>query len=146
MINSDSKTPRIKILKRSEPIPESMMNAEPGILKSKIQKKKTVVAYWEPKPKGIKPKVLGEQKSLDFEHKAQKKKSQTLSTNPKGPIKIWVPKSEIVNVADMSKSKGKAKIMVPRLWLLKTHDSRQVYVPYSNNERRRKCEIWRQPS
>jgi len=58
------------------------MNSESSILKSKIQKKKIVVASWEPKPKGIKPKVLGEHKSLDFEHKEQKKKSQTLSTNP----------------------------------------------------------------
>jgi len=136
MINFDFKTLKIKVLKISKPIPKSMMNSESGILKSKIQKKKTIVASWEPKPK-----VLGEQKSLDFEHKAQNKKSQTLSTNPKGPIKIWVPKFEIVNNADMSKSKGKTKIMVSRQWFLKTQDRREVYVPYSNNERRRKCEI-----
>ena len=45
-------------------------------------------------------------------------KSKTSSTNLKGPIKLWVPKYEIVNTADMPKSKGKAKIMVPRQRLL----------------------------
>ena len=80
-----------------------------GLLQHKI-----VVASWESKPKGVKPKVLNDQKPSNFQHKAQGKKSKTSSTNLKGPIKIWVPKSEIVNVADIPKSKGKAKIMVPR--------------------------------
>ena len=105
-------------------------------LKPKLQRKKTVVASWEPKPKGVKPKVLSDQKQSSFQHKVQKKKSKTSSTNLKGPIKIWVPKSEIVNVADMPKSKGKTKIMVPRQRLLKTHDRREVYVPYPNNEKK----------
>jgi len=34
------------------------MNSESGILKSKFQKKKTVVASWKPKPKGVKLEVL----------------------------------------------------------------------------------------
>jgi len=72
-------------------------------------------------------------------------KSKTFSTNLKGPIKQWVPKSEIVNTADMPKSKTKAKIMVPRQRLLKKHDKREVNVPQANNERRRKCEVWMQP-
>jgi len=146
MTNSDSKTPKIKILKRSKPVPQSLMNSESGILKPKFQRKKTVVASWESKPKGVKPKVLSDQKLSNFEHKAQKKESKTSSTNLKGPIKIRVPKSEIANVADMPKSKGKAKIMVPRQRLLKAYDNREVYVPYSHNERMRKCEIWRKPS
>jgi len=36
--------------------------------------------------------------------------------------------------------------MVRRQRLLKTYDRREVYVPYSHNERWWKCEIWRQPS
>jgi len=66
-------------------------------------------------------------------------KSKTSSTNLKGPIKQWVPKSEFVNTADMPKSKGKAKIMVHRQRLLKTYDRSEVYVPHPHNERRRKC-------
>ena len=85
------------------------------------------------------------QKLPNLQHKVQEVKSKTSSTNLKGPIKQWVPKSEIVNATYMSKSKGKAKIMVPRQRLLKTHDRREVHVPQPNNERGRKCEIWRQP-
>ena len=58
MINSNSKTSKIKILKRSEPVPQSLLKPESGILKSKLQKNKTVVASWESKPKSAKPKVL----------------------------------------------------------------------------------------
>ena len=64
----------------------------------------------------------------------------------KGPIKQWVPKSEIVNTTEMPKSKGKAKIMVPRQRLFKTYDRREVNVSQPHNERRRKCEVWRQRS
>jgi len=88
MTKSDSKTLKIKILKRSEPIPQSLMNSESGILKPKFQRRKTVVYSWEPKPKGIKSKVLSEHKPPNFQHKVQKKKSKTFSTNLKGPIKI----------------------------------------------------------
>jgi len=110
MTNSDSKTPKIRILKRSEPVPQSLMNSESGILKSKFQKNKTDVAYWKSKPKGVKPEVMHVQKLSNFHHKVQK-------------------------------SKGKAKIMVPRQRLLKTYDMREVYVPHPHNERWRKCEI-----
>jgi len=145
MTNSDSKTSKIKILKRSEPVPQSLLKLESGILKSKFQKNKTVVASWELKPKGTKPKVLVNQKQSNLQHKVQEVKSKTSSTNLKGPIKQWVPKSEIVITADMPKSKGKTKIMVPIQRLLKTYDRREVYVPHPHNERRRKCEDWRQP-
>jgi len=52
------------------------------------------------------------QKLPNLQHKVREVKSKTSSTNPKGPIKQWVPKSEIVNTADLPKSKAKAKIMV----------------------------------
>jgi len=119
------------------------LKSESGILKSKFQKNKTVVASRESKAKGAKPKVLSDNKLSNLQHKVQGKKSKTSSTNLKGPIKIWVPKFEIVNVADMPKSKGKAKIMVPRQRLLKTYDRREIHVPHPHNERRRKCEVWR---
>jgi len=145
MINSDFETSKIKILKRSEPVPQSLLKPEFGVLKSKCQKNKTIIVSWKLKPKGGKPKVLVNQKQSSLQHKVQEVKSKTSSTNLKGPIKQWVPKSELVNTADMPKSKGKAKIMVPRQRLLKTYHSREAYVPHPHNERRRKCEVWRQP-
>jgi hypothetical protein len=93
------------------------LKSESVILKSKVQKNKTVIASGESKPKGVKPKVVIKQKLSNLQHKVQEVKSKTSSTNLKGPIKQWVPKPEIVNAEDMSKSKGKAKIMVPRQWL-----------------------------
>ena len=143
MTNSDSKTSKINILKRSKPVPQSLLKLESAILKSKFQKNKTVVASCE--SKCAKPKVLVNQKLSNSQYKVQEVKSKTSDTNLKGPIKQRVPKSEIVNTANMSKSKGKAKIMVPRQRLLKTYDRREVYVPHLHNERRRKCEVWRQP-
>jgi len=114
MINSDSKTSNIKILKRSEPVPQSLLKSESGILKFKSQKNKTVVASCESEPKSDKPKVLISQKLSN--------------SHLKRPIKQWVSKSEIVNTSEMPKSKGKAKIIVPRQRLLKTYDTREVYV------------------
>jgi len=83
---------------------------------------------------------LNKHKPLNFKNKAQKK-TESFRTNPKGPIKIWVPRSEIVDAADMLKRNGKEKVMVPGQWLLTIHDRRKVYVPNPNNERGRNCGI-----
>jgi len=145
MTNTDSKTSKIKILKRLEPVPRSMLKPESGVLKSKFQKNKTVVASEESKPKGVKPKVMVNQKLPKPYLKVQEVKSKTSSTNLKGPIKQWDSKSEIGNTADMPKSKVKAKIMVSGQRLLKAHDWREVNVPHPYNERRRKCEVCNTP-
>jgi len=145
MTNSESKTTKIKILKRSEPVPQSLLMPESSILKSKSQKNKTVIASGKSELKGVKPKVLINQKLSKPHLKVQEVKSKTSSNNLKGPIKQWVPKYEIVNTAEMPESKGKAKIMVSRQRLLKKYDRREVNVPRPHNERRRKCEVWRQP-
>jgi len=121
MTNSDSKTSKIKILKRSELVPQSLLNSESGILKSKFQKKKTVAASWEPKPKGVKPKVLSDQKLSSLHHKVWGKKSKTSSTNLKGPIQTWLPKSEIVNVEICLRAKEKQ-----RSWYLDSGCSRHI--------------------
>ena len=99
-------------MKRSEPVPQSLLKPESDVLKSKVQKNKTVAASEESKPKGDNPKVNVNQKLPKPHLKVHEVVNKTSSTNPKGPIKQWVPKSEIVNAADMSKSKAKAKIMV----------------------------------
>ena len=111
-------------MKRSEPVPQSLLKLESGILKSKSQKNKTVVALGESELKGVKPKVLIDKKLSKSHLKVQEVKSKTYSTNLKGPIKEWAPKSETVNTAEMPKSKGKAKIMVSGQRLLKTYDKR----------------------
>jgi len=87
MINFVSKTSKIKILKRSEHVSQNLLKPESGILKSMFQKNKTVVASWESKPKGVKPKVLVNRKQSNLQHKVQEVKSKTSSTNLKGSIK-----------------------------------------------------------
>jgi len=87
MINSDTESSMIKILKRSELVPQSLLKPESEVLKSKCQKNKTIVASWELKSKGVKPKMLVNQKQSSLQHKVQEVKSKTSSTNPKGPIK-----------------------------------------------------------
>ena len=121
------------------------MKPESGVLKFKFQKNKTVAASGESKPKGVKTKVMINQKLPNLQHKVQEVKSKTSSTNLKGPMKQCVPKSETINTAEMPKSKGKAKIMVSGLRLLKTYDRREVNVPHPHNDIRRKCEVWSQP-
>jgi len=99
------------------------------------------MASGKSKLKGVKPEVLIHPKLSKPHLKVQEVKSKTSSTNLKGPIKQWVPKSEFVNSEKMPKSKGKAKIMVSGQRLLKTYDRIEVNVPYPHNERRRKCEV-----
>ena len=81
MIKSDSKTLKVRILKRSEPIPQSLVKPKSGVLKSKFQKK-TVTASEVPKPK-----VMVNQKKPNSQHKVQEVMSKTSSTTLKGPIK-----------------------------------------------------------
>jgi len=85
MTNSESKLSKIKILKRSEPVPQSLLNSESGILKPKVQRNKTVDASWESNPKGVRPKVLSDQKLSNFQHKVQGKKSKTPVLTSKDP-------------------------------------------------------------
>jgi len=121
MTNSDSKTSKIKILKRSEPVPQSLLKPESGILKSKSQNNKTVMASSESELKGVKPKVLINQKLSKPHLKVQEMKSKTSSTNLKGPIKQWVPKYELSILHKGLKAKEKQKS-----WYLDSGSSRHM--------------------
>jgi len=50
--------------------------------------------------------------------------------------------SEILDAADMPKSKERSQVMVHGQWILTTNDMRKFYVPNPNNERGRNCGIW----
>ena len=49
--------------------------------------------------------------------------------NKKGPKKIWVPKSQIVLVADILNKRAEGFKLVPGQWMLATYDMKLVYVP-----------------
>jgi len=52
----------------------------------------------------------------------------TFMDNTKGPKKIWLPKKKIIHVADALDNRKQTTILVPKQWLLTSHDKRNVYV------------------
>ncbi|WJX28632.1 25S rRNA (cytosine(2870)-C(5))-methyltransferase [Trifolium repens] len=94
------------------------------------------------KPKSF-SKCFNNSKAPDRPYK--QKQSKVIKTNSKGPIKVWVPKSEIVFAADLHSKKARAAFLVPGQWLLASYDRRQAYVPNPDSERGRNCGIWRKP-
>jgi len=145
MNNSKSKAPELQILKRSEPNKQVLKKIESEIQKPRFQRKKAVCAKSQSKTKGSEPEVWKKTRQDNFRQGTQRK-FKTPWTNPRGPTKIWVPKTDIVDVAGVSKRKQKAEVLVPGQWLLATHDGRNVFVPNPNHERGRNCGIWRKPN
>jgi len=140
MNNSKSKAPELQILKRSEPNKQVLKKTESEIQKPGFQRKKAVNAKSQSKTKGSEPKVWKKTRHDNFRQRTQRK-FNTPWTNPRGPTKIWVPKTDIVDVAGVSKRKRKAEVLVHGEWLLAIHDGRQVFVPNPNHERGRNCGI-----
>jgi len=145
MNNSKSKAPKLQIMKRSEPNKQVLKKTESEIQKARFQRKEAVFAKLHSKTKGSEPEVWKKTKQDNFRQRTQRK-FKTPRTNPRGPTKIWISKSDIVDVAGVSKRKRKAEVLVLGQWLLATHDERKVYVPNPNHERGRNCEIWRKPN
>ena len=150
MNNSESKAPELQILKRSEPNKQVLKKTESEIQKPRFQRKKAVNAKSKSKTKGSEPRVWKKTRQDNYRQRTQRK-FNTPWTNPRGPTKIWVPKTDIVDVAGVSKRKQKAEVLVHGQWLLATHDERQVFVPKvfvpnPNHERGRNCGIWRKPN
>ncbi|KAL5165448.1 hypothetical protein HKD37_18G050573 [Glycine soja] len=58
-----------------------------------------------------------------------KKKQMSKDTNAHGPKNIWVPKPQIVLVADILRRKRPRFKLVLKHWMLMTHDGGKVYVP-----------------
>jgi len=143
--NFKSKAPELQILKRSEPNKQVMKKTESESQKPRFQRQKAVYAKSQSKTEGSEPVVWKKTKQNNFRQKTQRK-FKTPWTNPRGPTKIWVPKSDIVDVSGVSKRKRKAEVLVPGQWLLAKHDRRQVFVPNPNHERGRNCGIWRKPN
>lgn len=87
------------------------------------------------KQKAIKPKALQYDFTYGYtrDYSAQKPwvKKNFGRTNKKGPKKIWVPKDKIVYVAYILSSQVETSILVPRLWMLTSHDGKKSYVPKS---------------
>jgi hypothetical protein len=122
--------------------------SEPKTFKPQANvKSKEVLTHSRAKPKSYpKPKTFTNRvnNSRGSDRSFKQRPPRPVKTNTKGPIKIWVPKSEIIFVSGLSTKKAKAAMLVPGQWLLSTYDRRKAYVPNPNSERGRRCEIWRQ--
>ena len=140
MNNSKSKAPNLQILIKSEPNKQVLKKTESETQKPRFQRKEAVVAKINSKTKGSEPEVWKKTKQDNFRQRTQRK-FKTPWTNLRGPTKIWVPKTDIVDVAGMSKRKRKAEVLVRGQWLLATHDGRKVFVPNPHHERGRNCGI-----
>jgi len=112
MNNSKSKAPELQILKRSEPNKQVLKKIESEIQKPRFQRKKAVCAKSQSKTKGSEPEVWKKTRQDNFRQGTQRK-FKTPWTNPRGPTNIWVPKTDIVDVAGVSKRKRKAEVLVP---------------------------------
>ncbi|WJX83571.1 hypothetical protein P8452_66227 [Trifolium repens] len=137
IIVSEAKKPQT--LKPSEPKvskPQTNVKINKTLVYSKAKHK----SYTKPKSFS---KCLNNSRAPDRPYK--QKQSKVMRTNSKGPIKVWVPKSEIVFAADLHSKKARAAFLVPGQWLLASYDRRQAYVPNPDSERGRNCGIWRKP-
>ena len=123
---------------------KSLINSEPKCLNVGTKGSSLPKTKLKSRPKNHIPKVLNKAEFCGFNHNSLTKK-RPARTNQKGPIKIWVPKNEIVLVAGVPKRKDNATFLVPGQWLLASHDRRQVYVPNPEHARGRLCGFWRKP-
>jgi len=62
-------------------------------------------------------------------HKKEQMYRKVMGTNATKPKKIWVPKSEIIPTTNILGRKRSMFKLIPRQWLLMTHDGGNFYVP-----------------
>ena len=94
----------MQILKRSEPNKQVLRKTEFESQKPIFQRQKDVNAKSQSKTKGSEPVVWKKTSQDNFKQKTQRK-FKTPWTNPRGPTKIWVPKTDIVDDTGVSKRK-----------------------------------------
>jgi hypothetical protein len=75
-------------------------------------------------------------------HNNKRQSHKRYQTNIQGPKAIWVPKNSLNISAGMS-SNHEEKTMVPRQWMLKTHDWGQKKLPISREKGRRISYFWK---
>lgn len=121
-----------------------MNRPEPKALEFKVPKGSNSKAKIYSRPKKFKPKFLNSLKPRFQKENVQNKRKPS-RTNPKGPIKLWAPKSEIVIVTNMFKGKSKAKTLALGQWLIIIYYKRKAYVLNLNSKGGMNYEVWRKP-
>ena len=114
------------------------MKSEPKALGHKVLKDLEPKVKTHSRQQTFKSKVLNWFKPFHMRENVQNKRKPSI-INSKGPIRLWVTKSEIIFATNMLQRRSKAVVMVPGQWLLTTYDRRKTYVPNPNYG------IWRKP-
>lgn len=123
---------------------KDLIKSKPNIPESKVLNSSKPKAKKNSRPKTFKPKVLNDSKPHILKPKVLKKE-KSFRANPKEPMKICVPKSEILYATETLYGRTNASVMVPGQWLLMTHDKRKAHFPNINTERGKNCAILRKP-
>jgi hypothetical protein len=139
-ITSVSKSAKVKAFKASKPVNKQGISTFKANLATSSLAQSKGKSKVQQKPKHFQKGQVDFRKSEP--HK--KKKNKVLRTNQRGPIRIWVPKSEIMYTTGMHPKK-KRKLLVSRQWMLSTHDRRQALVPHPESARGWNSRIWWEP-
>lgn len=79
-----------------------------------------------------------------YKAKAQNKRKPS-KTNLKGLVRVWVPKGEIIFVANMLKGNNKETTLVIGQWIFITYNRKKAYVSNPNSKGGRKCGVLIKP-
>lgn len=117
----ESQSQRLKVLSKLEPKilkSEVLKNSELKVVESNVPRGSEVKVKTYPRQNIYRQKVWNESRPY---YKAKYQSNRNLcKTNLKGPIIIWVSKSEIVFVTNVLKGKDQATTLILGHWLLTT--------------------------
>lgn len=138
----ESQTQGSKVLRKLEPKilkSEVLKNSDFKVIESKVRRGSEAKVKTYPRQNVYKQKVWNESK-LHYNAKAQSKR-KACKINLKGPIRLWVPKNEILFAKDMLKRKGQVTTLVSGQCLLTTYNNKKAYILNLNSEGGRKYGI-----
>lgn len=92
----------------------------------------------EVKVKSYPRKTVWKKSKPYYKAKAQSKK-KLYKSNLRGPIKLWLPKNEIIFATGKLKGKNKATVASGQ-WLLATFN-KKIHIPNPNSKRGMRCGI-----
>jgi len=72
-------------------------------------------------------------------------KAKSSKPNKKEPMRLWVPRNEIVYISKKVHIKTLDSNLEPGQWLITFYNGRNVRVPSPKSEKGKYCGYWRKP-
>jgi hypothetical protein len=112
---SDSEETSKSEVKKSEVLNVKISEPKTSKPQTNVRSKETLIHTRAKSKSYPKPKTFSKRldKSRTSERSFKQRSPKAIKTNSKGPIKVWVPKSEIVFASDLHSKKAKAAVLVP---------------------------------